>query len=70
MRVTRAVSEWIMPFTEGFKHRKKGIELRGIDAHDYELLWVVQDCVKCSERDKKIAQIILNERLRELEDLY
>lgn len=70
MRITRAVTDWIMPFTEGFKQRKKGEPLRGVDAHDYELMWIVQDCVKCSERDKRIAQIILDERLRELEDLY
>jgi len=70
MRITRVVTDWIMPFTEGFKHRKGQEELRGVDAHDYELIWIIQDCNKCSERDKKIAQIILDQRLQELGDLY
>ena len=70
IRITTIVTEWIVPFTEGFKQRKKGEQLKGIDAHDYELMWIVQDCNKCSERDKKIAQMILDSRLKELEDLY
>lgn len=70
MRVSTAVVDWIMPFTEGFKQRKKGETVRGVDAHDYELMWIIQDCNKCSERDKKIAKIILDARLKELEDLY
>lgn len=69
MRVTTVIIDWIMPFSEGFKQRK-GMQVKGIDAHDYELMWIIQDCEKCSERDKKIAKIILDARLKELEDLY
>lgn len=59
------VRDWYIPeLREG-----KVCTTRGIDAHDSLLMWVIQDCIKCSPRDKKIAKLILDERLRELEKL-
>lgn len=69
MNINTTVIKWEVPFLEGFKQRKGTDRLLGIDAHDYELMWIIQDCNKCSDRDKKIAQFILDARLKELEDL-
>lgn len=65
------IRDWIVPFMDTFRQKRfKGLETRGIDAQDYVLMWVVQDCAKCSARDRKIAQYILDQRLIELEDLF
>lgn len=64
--MNKAVIDWFVP---KFTKTETVNGPRGIDAQDAVLMWVIQDCQKCSERDKKIAQIILNERLRELEEL-
>jgi len=57
--------DWYVPEMR----KEKVSEKRGIDAPDTLLMWVIKDCKKCSERDRKIAQIILDARLKELEDL-
>ncbi|MCH9712801.1 MAG: hypothetical protein K0U20_09280 [Proteobacteria bacterium] len=71
MKYSKIILEWELPFTEGFKGSipKNRNGNRGIDAHDFELLWIIQDCKLCSQRDKKIAKIILDARLQELEEL-
>ena len=63
--MNKVVMDWYVPeLREG-----RETTTRGIDATDALLMWVIQDCKKCSERDKKIAKIIIDARLKELEDL-
>ena len=64
-RMSQTVLSWYVP------EMRKDKEARlGINVPDHILMWVITDCRHCSERDKKIAKIILDARLAELEDLY
>lgn len=64
--MSQIVRDWYIPeLRDG-----RICSVRGIDAPDAQLMWVIQDCIKCSPRDKRIAKIILDARLKELEDLY
>ena len=63
--MNKVILDWYVPELREGKETTK----RGIDATDALLMWVIQNCKMCSERDKKIAKIILDARLKELEEL-
>ena len=64
--MNKIIIDWYVPeLREG-----RETTTRGIDATDALLMWVVTDCKKCSERDKKIAKFILDDRLKQLMEIF